>query len=177
MSSTTRLGRRVRIASSVAVESAAARVWWPSSSRMPPMSIRMSASSSTIRMSCAMTGCFRQLLRRTGLARTLRANPPEEREGNARAAAGAILEHQRAAMIFHDFFDNRQSQSGTFGARCHIRLGEPLAVLQRQALAIVLDDDQRTVLGLDHAHGDAPMRPCRTRRRVAALDRFGGVLQ
>ena len=42
-------------------------------------------------------------------------------------------------MIFHDFFYDRETEAGALGPRRHIRLGEALAALDREAAAIVGD--------------------------------------
>src|SRR5476651_2216228 len=64
-----------------------------------------------------------------------------EYQTDARTATLAVLEQQRAAMVFHDLLDDREPQPGALAACRHIRLGQAVAAFPRQALAIVLDDD------------------------------------
>src|SRR5580658_1770965 len=106
---------------------------------MPHMSIRISASSSMTRMSCAMS---RRLLHhwttrlhgRPGRHPRLAAI---EHQQDARAAAVAVLEQQLAAMVFHDLLDDGKPKAGALGARRHIGLDQPLASFVRQASAVV----------------------------------------
>src|SRR5471032_3073361 len=100
-----------------------------------------------------------------------------EYQTDARTATLAVLEHQRAAMVFHDLLDDRESQPGTLAARRHIRLGQAVAAFLRQALAIVLDDDAdggALVLQLER---NFSRRQRLTGPRLAPLDRLGGILQ
>src|SRR5579872_1100148 len=102
---------------------------------MPHISVRMSASSSTTRMSFAMPLGFYlsdRLRRGFYLGRM-------EHKSYARTAAIAILEHQLAMMVFHDFLDDRKPQSRAFGMRRHIGLDQAVAALARQAAAVILD--------------------------------------
>src|SRR5580658_1461666 len=119
---------------------------------MPATSIRMSASSSTIRMSCAMNDHFRFLLRLTLRERSLRVALRQggaafhrvgrtrgEDQADLRPAIAAILEYQFARMVFHDLLDDGKPQPRPLGAGRDIRLGQGLPALPRQALAVVLD--------------------------------------
>src|SRR6266566_9795422 len=103
--------------------------------------MRISASSSTIRMSCAMAdraqfhglvGCIE-----TRRSTNLRGG---EMETDAGALRLPILQHQPSLMIFHDLLDDRQTQPGAFCPGRNIRLGQLLAAMLRQALAVVLDN-------------------------------------
>src|ERR1700730_5520428 len=107
----------------------------------------MSASSSTIRTSCAMG--YRTYLGGgvggtgsaggTSLAGKCQRHPS--------SAPFSIFQHQLPLVIFHDLFDDSDPQAGTLRARRHIGLGQSLAILLRQAFAVVFDD-----------HGDSSVR-------------------
>src|SRR5680860_66776 len=175
MSRITSDGRRSSIACSVSSLSLASRVEWPSSSRMPETRSLMSVSSSTTRMSDAM-GHFLLLLRGAlGWAR---------RDGGARLGHGVrhacllpvshrqidahrgpfdlsvafwrIGERKGAPMLLGDPVHDRQAKPGALGAGGHIGLDQTLAILLRQAAAIVDDRDLHVVaLGADLGH-DGP---------------------
>src|SRR5215469_3200051 len=139
MSSTTSVGRRVRIAASASVLVAASRVSYPSSLRTPQISARMSASSSTTRMSCAMGALPFDAFSFVsfgfiGFGDTRIA--AHEQQRHARAATGTIIEAQLAAVVFHDLLDDRQTETRAAGARGDVRLGQPIALLVRQADAV-----------------------------------------
>src|SRR5947209_20408024 len=103
----------------------------------------MSASSSTIRMSCAM-GNRTQLGGGIGLdGASGGAAFTGENKPHSRAPRLAILQHQLSQMIFHDLLDDGEAQAGALGAGCYVGLGQALAILPRQALAVVLDDDRQ----------------------------------
>src|SRR5579875_1555479 len=138
---------------------------------MPQMRVRMSASSSTTSMSCAMGSLPLDTLGLAGLGNARIGAC--ELQGHARAAAVAVLETQLAAVVLHDLLDDRQTEAGAAGARRHVGLGEPVALLMRQPDAIVLDHDANGALGIGHADADAAWR----RAGAARLDRLGGVLQ
>ena len=110
---------------------------------MPAISVQMSGSSSTMRMSGAMrpslTGS-RIIVRRSGTADAISSRLPEY-QTDARAATLAVVQREIAAVIFHDLLDDRETQAGALAARRHVGLGQALAPLLRQAVAIVLDDD------------------------------------
>src|ERR1700746_3059616 len=117
----------------------------------------MSASSSTIRMSCAMGNRTqipgRRLVRfgsddRPGLAGEYQPNPG--------AAPLAVFQHQFSLMIFHDLLDDGEAQSGALRARRHIGLGKPLTALLRQALAVILDDDHDFAVALGCGDANLP---------------------
>src|SRR5579883_3492063 len=151
----TSAGRRWRTASIASLLLCARRAVWPSSSRMPAMSVQMSRSSSTIRLSCAMTlqivrvacggslgGCDLRPSRRD----FLRVAP--EYQTDTRAATLPVIEHQFAAVILHDLLDDGEPQPRSLAAGRHVRLGKPVPALFRQSLAVVLHDDahRRTVI-------------------------------
>src|SRR5690348_1198930 len=105
---------------------------------MPHMSMRMSASSSTTRMSCAMSrglfyGFFYLARRRNARIGAI------EDERHACTAAFAILDDQLPAMVFHDLLDNGKAKTCALGTGRDIRLGEAVATLRWQSAAIILD--------------------------------------
>src|SRR3954452_13749085 len=95
----------------------------------------MSASSSTIRMSCAM-GYRTQL---GGAGSNGETSIAGKHQRHPRTARFSIFQHQLPLMIFHDLFDDSEPQAGALRARRHIGLGQPLAIVLRQAFAVVLD--------------------------------------
>ena len=63
-----------------------------------------------------------------------------------RARAGCVEQLDAAAMLLHDLADDREAEAGAPLARRHVGLEQPLAVLAREALAVVGDvdhDDRR----------------------------------
>src|SRR5688572_20116309 len=124
---------------------------------MPAVRTRMSASSSTIRMSCAMAegprcgeaeGAVVVLLwivlrRRSDHTVFASGGVPggPESQSDACAAFRTILQEQAAAMVLHDLLDDGQAEAGALLAGGHIGLGEAVAVFRRQSAAVVLDDD------------------------------------
>src|SRR3990167_5336446 len=99
---------------------------------MPETSSRMSASSSTTRMSAAM-GCLLRCRR----GRRTRGREYQSHQG-ARQVAG-VAQRQFAPMVFENAFDDGQAQARALFAGGDIGLGQPVAVARRQAHAIVLD--------------------------------------
>src|ERR1700746_1350160 len=119
--------------------------------------MRMSASSSTIRTSCAMAdrAQFHGLI---GCIETLRS--ANLRGGKMETDAGAlrlpILQDQHSMMIFHDLLDDGQSQAGALCPRGNIRLGQLLAPMPRQPLPVVFDNhDGGLAIFLRNRHPDA----------------------
>src|SRR6516165_9188266 len=103
--------------------------------------MRMSISSSTIRMSCAMAGRA-QLPRLLGGVQTVRCTRFDERENQLypRAAGFPIFQHEFSLVIFHYLLDDGETQTGSLRARRDIGLGQSLAAVLGQALPVVLDD-------------------------------------
>ena len=69
-----------------------------------------------------------------------------------RAAVGArqaVEQFDRAVMILEDLDHDRQAEAGAFGAGRHIGLDQLVAILAREALAVVADRDARRALGVD----------------------------
>src|ERR1700722_16167068 len=136
--------------------------------------MRMSASSSTIRMSCAMSN-------RTHISRCRRrtANGAavlgHEYQPDACPARFGIFQQQLALMILHDLLDDGEAQAGALGARRHVGLGQSLAVALRQALSIVPDRPARPAGSLLHRYSDLPRR-VRAGIDKTPLDRLDGVL-
>src|SRR4029450_9158434 len=180
----TSAGRRWRTASMASVLLWARRAVWPSSSRMPAISVQMSRSSSTMRISWPMTlQTVRDVMCGSLCGRRMRTNRRDflrvtsEYQTDARPATLAVIQGEIAAMIFHDLLDDGEAQARTLAARGHIGLGQPFAAFLGQPLAVVVDDD---------AHGDivvAQRQLDLTRRQgpagcgLPALDRLGRVLE
>src|SRR4029079_14774752 len=161
MSRITRDGRRSSIAASVSSLSFAVRVRCPSSSRLPEINPRMSASSSTTRISDAMNhslllplalrdrGVRRGFVRIAFVACLLRV---PDRQVDAYGCAPHLAvplrrvgEVQSAAMLLSDALHDGEPKAGAFGARGHIGLDQPLPVFGRQAAAIVDDGNLDSV--------------------------------
>src|SRR5579871_6594230 len=106
---------------------------------MPLIPILMSASSSTIRMSCAMNHRFR-LLQPRALRRSL-AERCRRREDQADPgpAARAVVEQQFACVVFHDLLHDGKTKPGTLVPCRDVRLRQALPPMLRQALAVILD--------------------------------------
>src|SRR6185312_16042487 len=120
---------------------------------MPHMSMRISASSSTTRISCAMSrGLFYGFFCRAR-RRNARIGAVED-ERHACAAAFAILEDQFPAMVFHDLLDDGKAESRALGAGRNVRLGQAVAPLRRQSSAIILDDQRGLLRRLADAKRD-----------------------
>src|SRR6266852_2046747 len=102
--------------------------------------MRMSTSSSTIKMSCAMVDCA-QLHRLLCSIREFHCADLGNREDelDPRPIGLPIFQNQLAAVIFHDLLDDGETQASSLCAGRDIRLGQPLAALLRQAFAVVLD--------------------------------------
>src|ERR1700730_10900180 len=180
----TSAGRRWRTASIASVLSWARRAVWPSSSRMPAISVQMSRSSSTMRMSWAMTlqtvrdglsgslcGCRMRSSRRD----FLRVTP--EYQTDARTATLAVIKPAITAVIFHDLLDDREAEAGALAAGRHVRLGEPLAPLLRQAFAVVLDDNAHGGIVVAQGERDFSRWQRLAWQSFPALDRLGRVLE
>src|SRR4051794_29352737 len=80
-------------------------------------------------------------------------------------------------MVLHDLFYDRKAKAGAFAARGHIGLGQPLATLHREALAVVLDDDSHTRPFVLQRQRNLARRQCLAGSRVATLVRLAGILQ
>src|SRR5262249_43060627 len=174
-------GRRCRTASIASLLLWARRALFPSSSRIPAISMQMSRSSSTIRISWPMTLqtvrdvacgslCGRRLC---GCRRDFLRVAPEY-QTDAGAATLAVVQCQQAPVVLHDLLDDGQAQSGTLAAGCHAGLGEPLATGLGQALAVVLDDDAHDRPFVVQAEGDLPGRQALAGSRwISSFDRLG----
>src|SRR5262249_18708334 len=132
------------IAASAVSLSRAVRVSWPSSLRIPATSSRMSSSSSTIRMSDAISDLFSfSFFCRLGFAGGRRCALPDGQENRDHGAAAAVeigrrvVQLEMAAMVLDDLLDDREAQARPLLPGGHIGLEQPLAILARQTLAIV----------------------------------------
>src|SRR5262245_56992922 len=91
----------------------------------------MSASSSTISTSCAMSGDPHSLLL------DLAERSARKDKCHFRSATVVVAEDEAPAMVLRDLLDDRQPEAGALGPRRHIGLGQALAPLDRQPLAVV----------------------------------------
>src|SRR5205814_8716523 len=130
----------------------------PSSLRTPAISMRLSASSSTIRTSCAMAdpaqlhgAQFHGLIR---CIETLRS--ANLRGGKMETDAGAlrlpILQDQLSVMIFHDLLDDGQTQACALCPRRDVRVGQLLAPMLRQPLPVIFDNHGSLAILLRNRH-------------------------
>src|SRR5258708_38652492 len=148
----TTVGCRAWIAARASRLPAASRVEYPSSFKTPAISIRMSASSSTIRMSCAM-GSGTQLGRRNdGCGSLYNTGIADEHQRYPRPIRLPIGERQLTAVIFHDLSNDSETQAGALGSGRHVGFGQALTSLLRQALTAVFDGDGHVVSILRTRH-------------------------
>ncbi len=173
ISRNTSCGRRASIDASASSDVPAVRQRWPSSSRMPATSSRMSASSSTIRMS-ALIVLFSVVLpfrwpflsgsqtldaaagsragsRPPGFAgggysRSRHPQPDERAPGRVRV----VEKFDAAAVLLHDLADDGETEAGPAFAGRHVGLEQPVAVLGREALAVVSHADDDLVVLAPH---------------------------
>src|SRR5688572_12086229 len=114
---------------------------------MPSIWARMSGSSSTIRISCAMLsaphaaiGCLGFRRRRRCAAAAAAFLPPRQEQHRARASAlSGVFEAQLPAVVLHDLLHDGKAEAGALGLVRDVGLGEAVAfVALRQADAVVL---------------------------------------
>src|ERR1043165_6041342 len=115
---------------------------------MPAISVQMSRSSSTMRISWPMTlQTVRDLTGGSLCGRCVRTyrrdflRVPPEYQTDTSPATLAVIQGEIAAMIFHDLLDDREAEARPLAARGHIGLREPLTAFLGQTLAVVVDDD------------------------------------
>src|SRR4030081_152383 len=198
MSRNTRCGRRFAISASAESLSRAVLVLKPSSSRIPATRSRISASSSTIRMSFAIGhACpVSRLLRLRFLFHFWSAPPaprfhtrlfhfdfrgvarhrkPQPHPGPARARSNVrgIVELDPAAMVFQNAAHNRQAEAGALFARRDVGFEQARPAYLWQADAVV-DDIDHDVIVLARRNNLDTSLPQLVRRD--GLDRFGCVL-
>src|SRR4029079_19053967 len=109
---------------------------------MPEISSLMSASSSTMRISAAIS-FYPTRPSLCGLFFQKR----HEAQGDAGAmtaveARRRVVKHDAPLMLLHDAFDDRQTQSRSLRPRGHVGLGQAMPVFVRQADAVVGDADE-----------------------------------
>jgi len=78
-------------------------------------------------------------------------------------------------VILHDFLDDGETQARPSDSSRHIRFGQPLAALLRQALTVVFDDNRRLPVLFDDRHPNLSGRSSLT-FGGSRLDRFNCVL-
>src|ERR1700694_2199984 len=141
MSRNTRFGLRLATCASASSLSRAERVMKPSSCRMPDTSSRMSASSSTMRMSSAMGSSIRCELRGLGSRRGLglvrahgfrREAQPHPGSALAGDLFGGIAELDASAVVLQDAAYDGEAQAGALLAGGDVGFEQPAAVLLRQ---------------------------------------------
>src|SRR5512147_2544526 len=145
---------------------------------MPDTSVRISASSSTIRMSSVIARCWLAIDVHVGSIGRLtididrvgavfrngdRCHRLPENERNPGAIAVPIIEQQISVMVLHDLLYDGETKAGTLGAGGHIRLGEAIPVLTGQTATVVFDVDCNYTLQiarrfLPHGHTDPARR-------------------
>src|SRR5882757_2893330 len=115
---------------------------------MPAINVQMSRSSSTIRISWAMTlqtvrcvlggslSCCCMQSARRDLPRIA-----SEYQTDARTATFTVSERKLSTVILHDLLDDREAKTGPLAPRRDIWLGHALAAFARKSPAVVLDDD------------------------------------
>ena len=90
-----------------------------------------------------------------------------------------VGQDQLAAVVFHDPLDDGQAQAGALLAGGHIGLGQAVAVLGRQADAVVLDLEVDATVGVDDQRARDPARRlgvARARRAAIASPAFFSTL-
>src|ERR1700741_580924 len=177
MSSTIRCGLRCETAPMTPSESDAERVAYPSSARIPAISSRISASSSTTRISDATNDAFLLMLHPLLLLRLMQ----RENHMNDRARCmhvgfiARVFQNQFTAMVLKDLTYNGETQPRTLGAGRDIGLGQAMTLLAGQPYAVVAyrnDDARRILLYLDR---DTPRRV--VARGKPRADGLPGILQ
>src|SRR3954463_2266718 len=147
---------------------------------MPAIRSRMSSSSSTMRISDAISDPFLLIFtsfyvgRLVGPLGVLLAEGEGERDGRALPVFG-VGEGDVPAMVFHDLAHDREAEPRALGARGDVRLGQAMAVLRRQSDAIVGDAEAET--RIVRLYGDED-----TARLILALgdarqDALAGILE
>src|SRR5690606_24894330 len=144
MSRKTSRGTRSAMAASALSASCAVRVSCPSSLRMPATSSRISSSSSTIRMSDAITYlldftviCHRgpRLIGTAPVGR--RQDHCDHGPASAMKIRRSVMELQPTSVVLDDLLDDSEAKASAFFPSRHIGLEQALPVFARQALAIV----------------------------------------
>src|SRR5436190_3247385 len=139
------------------------------------MSSRISASSSTIRMSAAMS-CFLDCLSWYCLHFGGQRHEAQRNSGAAPAIklSRRVLEQNAPVVLFHDALDDGEAEAGALLARGHVRLRQAMTVLARQADAVVSNADER-LIGID-ARFDQDATLVTRLGVLARLDRLARIL-
>src|SRR5262249_3391654 len=128
---------------------------------MPEIRSRMSSSSSTTRISGAISEPF-LLIPYSFFTRGLLF----QREGECHLRAllffARIGERHVAPVVLGDLAHDGEAESGSLGTRRHVGLGEPVALIVRQPDTVVGDAEQDPLTVLDQREPNAS-------RRVVAL--------
>src|SRR3954451_10342919 len=195
MSRNTRFGRRDLISFTAPSLSRAVRVPWPSSCRRPATSSQMSASSSTIRISDAISQCSLfllldddlrfdffdlclSLLRRShaGRARAGRRTLVDEVQPHPGAALagkflGSVAQLDAAAVFLENAADDGEAKARALLAGGDIGLEQPVAIFLRQADAVVDHVDEDVVALTHRGHANAATAALGLRNRGDGLGR------
>src|ERR1700689_3483816 len=125
---------------------------------MPAIRSRISSSSSTTRISGAINNPFLLIPKSFFfLARVTHRFLPEredQRHDGAVLPVATVGERDFAAMVFGNLADDGEAQPRALRPRRHIRFGQPVAMLVRQADAVVGDAEGEPVVAqrLDRRH-------------------------
>src|SRR5687767_10523031 len=138
---------------------------------MPPTSSRMSASSSTTRMSAAISGLAHCVLRLNigwfGLPWTTRCkSEPHPGPPPAGRDRRRVVELDPAAMLLEDALHDGEPEAGAFLPGRHIRFEQSIAIFLRQADAVIDYVDHNVVPLI--ARGDVHHAPAELVRRNRA---------
>src|SRR5690606_34763561 len=143
MSRKTRRGTRSEIAASALSLSCAVRVSCPSSDRMPETISRISASSSTTRISDAT--CEFLISSRSGAAgrHDMRQQHPDHGATAMIEIGRRVVQFELAAVLFYDLLDDGEAEARALLSHRHIGLQDAVPVFGRQAIAVVdhIDDE------------------------------------
>src|SRR3979411_1842103 len=166
------------MADNVPSESEATRVSYPSSARIPAISSRMSISSSTTRISGATSDPFLfmpQPLLGLALLAHRKLHPDDGATGIARSFIEDVVEHELPTVVLKNLAHDGKAEARALGARRDIGFGQAVAMLCRQADAVVANAKHEAAALDHHVDNDAPRS--RIASRDAGRDRFDGVLQ
>src|SRR5438105_7484215 len=141
----------------------------------------MSSSSSTMRMSDAITDLFSfSFVFVAAFAAWRRGNDRRRRQDyrDHRAPAAVeiwrrVVQFEPAAMVLHDLLDDSEAKAGAFFARRHVGLEQPLPILARKPFAIVDNVDSYGAILAPSLNPDCAVG---TVFRIKSVNGLGGVL-
>src|SRR5215470_16693438 len=103
---------------------------------MPEMRSRISASSSMMRMSCAILGGSCAVFC-SGLSRFLATFWKNETNDRARPRSRRVVQLNQPAMVLDDARNDGEAEARALGARRHVRFDEAMSILLREAQPVV----------------------------------------